>query len=596
MRGDDSHVGIDSRGSMRADHISLLGHVGDVEHFMLKTGRLMPIGVAQGEIYAAEVPERLPFKLGIAFASILCVVVLLVLLRTLGLRSPYLVILVAVAFALSLQFRATHDPALGYNASPQLTILELLLGLIAYAKYLATGSRRWYAAAIVLVLILVFTYEANPPLVLAFAALHLGRSRRLREWKPVVPILAIGLAMTLVSVYLHSHARTVVEGYQDSLDPILVVQTAVRQAVSAIPDIYFLSGSQGLLDEPTRAELFAAFWRAALAGGLLVFALLRLRRRGPARTSPAARTTAIQLAAMGGVMMAGSGLYISLAKQHQQLIYLGGGHLATFAGTIGFVLVAVAAGLAWGRGLSRSLLVVWALGILVFWMVFASTYSNFRVVAIEQPGIEQRDLIEKALDDGVVDSLRAGTTLYLTNRDMNWNFGNLVFYGGTSDYFVFLRTGLKLDVRTLGPPSPSCGPPSGFPVPDCATPSKRVGLLAVRASRGGGTAVLAAGIPWNRVDTYSARTLIAVAHGASAAGDEPSLVGTRSDGSAWSAGQEHWSHRDLGGGWVRYSTTVPDGDGPVAPSITDPRSGVDFTTPMTAGSLVRLFGTKRLLP
>ena len=37
---------------------------------------------------------------------------------------------------------------------------------------------------------------------------------------------------------------------------------------------------------------------------------------------------------------------------------------------------------------------------------------------------------------------------------MNWNFGNLIFYGGTADYLVYLRTGLKLDVRTLGPPAP----------------------------------------------------------------------------------------------------------------------------------------------
>jgi hypothetical protein len=559
----------------------------------------MPIGVAEGEIYAAKVPERLPFKLGIALMSLACVIALLALLRTLGVASPYLVVLVGVAFALSLQFRATHDPALGYNASPQLTVLELLLGLIAYANYLASGSRRWYSAAIVAVLILVFTYEANPPLVLCFAALHLGRSRRLRAWKPVVPFLAVGAAMTLVSVYLHSHATTVVDGYQDSLDPILVVQTAARQAVAAIPDIYFLSGSQGLLTAPTRAELFAAFWRAALAGGLLAFALLQLRRRTATdlrTTSWAARTTAIQIAAIGCVMMGGSGLYISLAKYHQQLIYLGGGHLATFAGTIGFVLVAVAAGLVWGPTVSRSRVVIWALAFLVFWMVFASTYSNFRVVAVEQPGIEQRKLVEQALDRGILDHLRPRTTLYLTTRDMNWDFGNLIFYGGTADYLVFLRTGLKLDVRSLGPPSPACGPPHGFPSTDCAIPSKRLALLAVRASRGGGTAVLAAGIPSGHINDSGARTLTALARDASAAGDTPNLVGTRPDGSAWSAADERWSRRDIGDGWVRYATRLAGDNGPVAPTITDPRSAVDFTSPTIPGSLVRIFGTKRLLP
>src|SRR4030095_5623246 len=101
-------------------------------------------------------------------------------------------------------------------------------------RYLNTRSRWWYAASIAAVLILVFTYEANPPLVLAFAALHLGRGPwRLSSWKPVVPTLAIGAAVTLLSVYMHRTATTVVEGYQESLDVIVIVQTAARQAVAA---------------------------------------------------------------------------------------------------------------------------------------------------------------------------------------------------------------------------------------------------------------------------------------------------------------------------------------------------------------------------
>ena len=163
----------------------------------------------------------------------------MVLLRSLGVASLDTFLAAAAAFALSLQLRATHDPMLGYNATAQFSVLELLLGLIAYVRYLDTGSRRWYAASIAAALILVLTYEANPPLVLAFAALHLGRHPwRLSSWKPVFPILAIGAAMTLLSAYMHRHASFVVEGYQESLDPILVAQTAARQSVSAIPDIY----------------------------------------------------------------------------------------------------------------------------------------------------------------------------------------------------------------------------------------------------------------------------------------------------------------------------------------------------------------------
>jgi hypothetical protein len=368
MRGDDSHVAIDANGHMRADGVSLVHHVRATVDFMLDTGRPMPIGVAQGTVYASVVPERLPFKLGIVLMSLACIAALMALLQALGVASRNVFLGVAVAFALSLQFRATHDPMLGYNASPQFSVLVLLLGLTAYARYLNTRSRWWYAATIVGVLILVFTYEANPPLVLAFAALHLGRGPwRLSSWKPVFPILAIGAAVTLLSTYMHRTSTRVVEGYQESLDLIVVAQTALRQAVAGIPDIYFLSGSQGLLTDPTRAELFASFWRAALAAGLIVIALLGLRRRPPAgahssETAGGTSAAALQLAGIGAVMMTCSGLYISLAKQHQQLIYLGGGHLATFAGTIGFVLLAVAAGLTWGRSISRSRVVVWSLG------------------------------------------------------------------------------------------------------------------------------------------------------------------------------------------------------------------------------------------
>jgi hypothetical protein len=605
MRGDDSHVGIDSNGHMRADHVSLLGHVREAESFMLDTGRLMPIGIAQGEVYAAEVPERLPFKLGIVLLSLACVGALILLLQTLGVATQKAFLAVAVAFALSLQFRATHDPVLGYNGSPQLSVLELLLGLTAYARYLQTRSRRWYGATIAIVVVFVLTYEANPPLVLAFAALHLGRGpMRWSTWKPVLPILGIGAAMTLISVYLHGHASRVVEGYQEALDPILVVQTAARQAVAALPDIYFLSGSQGLLADPTRAELFAAFWRASLAGALVVLGLLVVRRAPAAagrrlRNGPkvvGATATALQLAGIGAVMMCCSGLYISLAKQHQQLIYLGGGHLATFAGTIGFVFLALAASLAWGRTLARSLFVVGALGFVVFWLVFASSYSNFRVVAIEQPGIEQRELVGEALDRGVLDGIGPRTTLYLTTRDMNWNFGNLIFYGGTADYFVYLKTDRKLDVRTFGPPPEPCGPPSGFPVSDCATTTRRVALLAVRASRGGGTAVLAGGIAAGHVEDRGARTLTAVARGASARGEDPLLVGARPDGSPWSAADEDWTRRSVGDGWVRYTATIRHGPGPLATSLTDPLSAINFDTPTPPGALVRLFGTKSLLP
>jgi hypothetical protein len=229
-------------------------------------------------------------------------------------------------------------------------------------------------------------------------------------------------------------------------------------------------------------------------------------------------------------------------------------------------------------------------------MVFASSYSNFRVVAVERRWVEQRELIQEALDRGIVDGLPPGTTLYLTSRDMNWGFGNLIFYGITADHLVYLDTGLKLDVRTLGPPGPTCGPPSGFPTADCVTPSRRVALMAVRGSRGGGTVVLAGGMPADRINDTGSRTLTALARDASAAGENPSLVGTRPDGSSWSVAEENRASRSAMVGCVtRRESAVPTAPWPDRSPTR--RSQIDFTAPTnTPGSLVRLFGTKRLLP
>jgi hypothetical protein len=124
-----------------------------------------------------------------------------------------------------------------------------------------------------------------------------------------------------------------------------------------------------------------------------------------------------------------------------------------------------------------------------------------------------------------------------------------------------------------------------------------VALLAVRGSRGGGTVALAGGIPAARINDTGARNLTVLARDASAVGKEPSLAGTRPDGSPWNAADESWTRKSIGDGWVRYTATIGGADGPLAASVTDPRSTVDFTAPTnTPAFLARLFGTKRLLP
>jgi hypothetical protein len=589
MRGDDSHLPVDLDGRRDVGGTSTLGQLRQELSAMFKGGRPQPFGSLEGTLYATRVPERLPYKIGIALLTLAVFLALARFLRMFDV-GPDGIAAAAVAFALSMQFRQTHDPALGYYGTQQFSLLLYLAALGCYLRFLRGASARWYVGAFAVVFVL--TYETNQWLVLGFACLHLDRaSIRRPVWRYVTPFLLFGFGMTLVSAYLRRHA-TVDAGYQASPDLIPVVLTAGRELVSSIPDIYFLAGSNGLLSSPTKAEALGAFWRAALAS-LTLWVAFSVARNRPA---PLVRTASFGL--IGLTLVCLSGLFVALAPQYQQLIFLGSGHLSTLAATTGFVLIAVSF---WGL-VSRALAdLPWArLAVVgaVFIVALAGFYSNLRVVAVERPGIEQRQLFKRALDRGLVGSERPLTTAYITDRDFAWPFGNLIFYGGTADYFVALQTGKKLDVRPLAAPAPSCGPRTTYPFSDCAVTTSRVSFIGVRSARGGGTAFIADGLHRKAPGTDAPTRITAVAYGASARAPVPSLVGTGRDGkTVWNASQERWQMTRLPDGWTRYTATLHDvAKGPQAATITDPRSQIDFLDPnRTAGQTVRLFGTKNLV-
>jgi hypothetical protein len=607
FRGDDAVVETILAGARKAQHVSIPHQIVDqVRQELDQEGRLQPIGGVVGDYYAAAFQGRFAYKAGLALLTLACLLLLAVFLRMYRVGTSTLLI-VAVAFGLSLQFRGVHDPALGYYAGFQFILLTFFAALIAYLRFVRGGSRWWYAAALLLIVVLLETYEGTYPFVLAFAALHTGRDpARTRSWRYAWPVLGLGAAVTLLAAYLHTHTTVApgVSGYATSLNVIAVAQTEMRETVSGIPNIYFASGAQGLLDSPTKAEILGAAWRAGLAALLVLIAFLMARRepeRPTTRDDHVASSVgepfgAVQIALVGVVLVVGSGLVIALAKQWQEYIQLGTGHLATLADTLGYVLIAAAAWIHWRRRLASYPAVIGVALVVVFGMMLAGQYSNLRVAAFEQPGIQQRELLQAALQRGVLDDLKAGATVQVTGRDMNWSsLGNLL-YPGALDYFTYLNTGRKFDVEMYGPPAVPCGTPPGFPDPHCTTPSSQSALLAVRASKGGGVVILAQGFSTATVGTAPVRRIVVLARGASARGGKPELIGSAAGGRPWSAGLTAWIRVRLAGGWARYTAMLSGRSGPVAPSLTDTRSLVNFDAPVPAGQLVRWFGTKNLLP
>jgi hypothetical protein len=114
--------------------------------------------------------------------------------------STSTLLIVGVAFALSPQYRMVHDPARQLPQRVSVIMLRFFAGLIAYLRFLRGGSRWWYAAALGLVVVLLETYESNDPLVVAFAAHHLGHDpARSGSWRHSWPMLGLGAAATLLA-------------------------------------------------------------------------------------------------------------------------------------------------------------------------------------------------------------------------------------------------------------------------------------------------------------------------------------------------------------------------------------------------------------
>jgi len=604
LRFDDSRVITENDGLRKAAGVSFAREVRlNVESMVEGQGRPQPLGVVQGTVLSSAVTDRATYKVVLIALTAACLVALLALLRMLGLPRSALPI-AAIAVALCLQYRAYHDPVLGYYGTTQVSFLVLIAALIAYLRFLRGGATRWYVATLALTAILLGLYEVNYPLVAAFLCLHLGRDpQRVRSMRWSLPMLGMAGFMFVLAAYTHSNATVVATGYETSLDLIAAVQAALRQLFAPLPSIYFISGGGGLLDSPTKPEIAATAWRAMLAGGLLLVLLLGIRRQ-VTRSDAAAEPDepAVQVGAMvalGGVLIVGSVLLLSLAAKYQTDIQLGNGYLPSLLQVMGVAAIACAAWTRIAPRIARSVVLAAVLVLSVTGLTLATQYTNVRVIAADFPGVEQRELLQGALEHGIADGLSTDRTLYYSQRDLNWPRGNLVFYPGTIDYFVLLHGGERADVRSYPASEPECKDTGAFPRLDCAPTAPNTSWLFVRGHRFGGSVMRVDAAPSTegQEPRALARRIVVLATGTSARGPLPSLAGYTRTGAIWTpSGSEHWTRAPIGDDWVRFVATSLGSRAPIASSIVDPKAVIDFGEPEDAGAAVRLFGTKRLLP
>jgi hypothetical protein len=225
-------------------------------------------------------------------------------------------------------------------------------------------------------------------------------------------------------------------------------------------------------------------------------------------------------------------------------------------------------------------------------------YNNVRVVALEVPITEARSLLETAAADGALDGMPAGSSLVFSMKDTNWNTGKFLQVPGAFESMLVDRTGRVYDARVPAPEDKLGCPRGTDAVPtECASLSDSTAWVRFRGRRGGGSVIVGrvvrpSSTPYGDV----VRDLRVYARGDGDPPPPPQLVATARDGSPWTSADVRWRLVDSGDSWAIYEGSVDRGPLPVGDSLDDAAAQVDFTQQGTPEQIVRIYGTKSLLP
>ncbi len=603
FRGDDAWT-LERRGLLQIDGVSLLHDVVRDGRVAIEAGRPQILG-GQGAVVAwifdgHPVAYRL-FLIALTMVAAALLFRLVVLLGASALQA--LAVLVILAGAI--QFRTYHDAMLGYYGIVQLVLIFTLASLIWFVRWLRDGERRSLVISFLLFLPCPFLYEISYPLAALFLAAALLDRRSVRAaLRAALPFLALAAVFAVASFVGRMTAPAVVASYSVGSSPSAFVRTYLIQLVSPLPGSVMLDRSpyfnHGLGSDPTKAELLAGAWRGAVVFALLLVLFLRSVRT---RTELAGVPLGA-LALLGVTFYLGPPLLLAIAPKFQDELNLGRGHFPMLIQVFGWALVATAASLgllraASGRGRVLRTLTAGGLALVLGAAAGFVGYTNLRVIGLETPVRETRALADQAVEAGLLSETPERSSLLFSKRDLGWPLGNWGLTGPGLEAMMLHRGDRLFDARIVGLPDLFTCPPVGFPPQNCAQLSRRRAWVHIRARPGGGTVILATTVPHepagtvpevSREQVSSLRVFVT--------GDvsPPVLVGLTSGDSVWNSQGLRWRRARAGDGWAIYEATPRRGAIPAGGSLDDPRARVSFARPAQPSEIVRIYGTKRLLP
>ena len=599
FRADDTWVS-EERGIVTLSGGGLFDHLWGTAQNFWNSGRPNVLGTTEGLLGAWFLGDH-PMLKGawLVVLTIAAAGVLYALARELGLpREGSLLTLVLLAGAI--QFRSYHDPMLGYFGSIQVVLILTLGSLLLLIRGLRRRDRRLVIASFLVFFPCPLIYEGSYTLVALHLAVALLELRGKAAIKAAAPFLALSGFFVLLSLYTRANATVLVEGYEVGSSPLAAVRTFIIQLVAPLPasNIVFRADFGTFLPlgtNPTKAELLAGAWRGAAVFALTLVLSLRWR--------PPAGRTLRDLAVIGVLLWLSSVAVVSMAPKYQLEIVPGKGHLPALIQVFGWSFVAVAGlGALIKPAAARS---VWALrltalgaaGLLGVAAAFVG-YNNLRVIALETPIVQARGLLERATEDGAFASLPRDSSLVFSQRDMGWPTGSWAQVPDAAEGMFLEKGGRRFDIRfTPAERTFDCPRTGAFPPQPCERLSNKAAWVSVRDYRAGGSVVIAHLPAGESKDAASApaRALRAYVHRDEGAPRPPALFGSTERGRPWRSRGQRWQRVDGDGDWAVYETRVT-GPAPVASSIDDVDARMSFAQPPPPDQIVRLYGTKRLLP
>jgi hypothetical protein len=342
-------------GVLKVEGYSLAEYIGVAEVTYLKGGRFWPLHLPWIYLFFYNMRDLLVYK-SVVIASILADLSLFYYLVKRFVKDRGFALFAACLVIPLFQFRAWHDPILGFFCLLQFLAGGVLASLLWLQIYLDTARLRWLALSVAAYLAVMLFYEITYPVIL----LHLVLIAAARGPRRGVP-LALPFVGALGSCVLASSLTRWLSAYDNlksmyriNTDPYAFLKTLITQTSSALPLSYYLSGHTGLF--PSLGDSGAVIQFLWTRGGVAVFvgtlavcsaSLMRLPALGECRPTLRRLTPALfglLLATLPAVMT-------SLSFRHQGMVTFATPYLSVYIQYFGAGLLLAA--LAWGA-LSRT--------------------------------------------------------------------------------------------------------------------------------------------------------------------------------------------------------------------------------------------------